>query len=426
MKSLLRAAFTVALLCSAAGTLVLTAPAAVAADEQKLSAKVAKPLSDAIKAAQAKDYPTALADVKLAQAVEGRTPFEDYKINAILTFIAINMKDYDTATTAIEAAADSPVMPDADKPTTLRNALLLSAQAKQYQKAIAYGQQLQALGPLDPTLEGTLAQVYYYLQDFVHAQQYAQMTIDADKAAGKTPDEAVLQIVMIAQAKQNNMGGAQETLENLAVNFNKPESWSQLIDIALSRKGVKDPDALYLLRLKFIIPGAMRDDDYASLANVANLQGYPTEALNALQKGIQLGKITTAQAGSTFSQARNGAAMDQRSLGQYAAQAERAKSGQQDIKLAEDYWGYGRYADASAAAARAVAKGGMTDPSEGPMLIGMLDVVQGKYDAGVQSLSQVTGSPTRMASAHLWTLYAQAQLKASQPPAPPPATPPAQ
>jgi hypothetical protein len=147
------------------------------------------------------------------------------------------------------------------------------------------------------------------------------------------------------------------------------------------------------------------------LASVANLGGYATEAYNVLQKGIASGKITAAQGGPTYTQSKNGAATDERELSSIASQAERSKSGEGDIKLAEDYWGYGRYVDAEAAVRRGMGKGGIKDPNEGPMLLGALLVVQGKYADGQQELSQVGGSAARKAAAHLWSVYAQAQQK---------------
>jgi tetratricopeptide (TPR) repeat protein len=283
--------------------------------------------------------------------------------------------------------------------------------ATHYQKAITYGTELGAINALDPTTEAMVARAYYETKDFPNAQKYAQMSVDASKATGQAPSEVALDIVMSSQANQHNEAGAQQTLENLALNYNRSSDWSQLIDVALGGKNIKDADALYLLRLKMMIPDAMKDFDYLSLGSVADQQGYSTEAYSVYQKGIAAGKITAGKAGAGYGHARSGAAIDQKSLGQIAASAEKSKTGEQDIKLAEDYWGYGRFADAEVAARRAISKGGLKDPSEGPMLLGMLLVAQGKYDDAVTTLDQVHGSPSRNNTAHLWSVYAQAQKK---------------
>jgi len=266
-----------------------------------------------------------------------------------------------------------------------------------------------------------MAVAYYFLKDNANAQKYAQLSIDGAKAAGAAPDENMMKIVMNGALEQKDNAGVQTSLENLAMQYNQADSWGKLADLTLTTKGIRDLDELYLLRFKLLIPDSMNGQDYLGLASIANLLGYATEAYNVLQKGIAAGKITTAQAGPTYAQAKNGAAQDERALGSIAASAEKSKTGEQDVKLAEDYWGYGRFADAEAAARRGIGKGGIKDPSEGQMILGMSLVAQGKYDDAVQALSQVHGGAPRVADAHLWTIYAQTQAKKAGGAAPAPA-----
>ena len=420
MKSIVRAAFVAGLLCS---TTCLVAPAAFAAD--KLTHEVQNDLAEAQKSLQTNDYAAALASVQKAQAVSDRSPYDDYMINTFLAEIYINQKDYATATAPMEAAADSPAIPDDQKKSTYSNAFQLAMAAKHYQKAETYGQQLQTMNALDARGYAMLAEAYYQAQDMPHAQQYAQKSIDMSKAAGQQPNQGALVIVFNSQVKQNNTGAATQTMEDMAVNYNDADDWVKLSDVALSTKGIKDADAMYVLRMKYMVPDAMAAEDYQELAGVADQLGYSTEAYNVLQKGIAAGKISAAKLGPLYNHARSGAATDERQLPQIAASAEKSKTGEQDIKLAEDYWGYGRFADAEAAARRAIGKGGLKDPSEGPMVLGMTLVAQGKYDEALQTLAQVNGSAARNAAAHLWTLYAKAQAKKSgataQTPAPAPA-----
>lgn len=408
MKSIVRAALAAALL---GATGVATLPnTALAADH--LSKELVKPISAVQDALKKNDYATALASIKDAQAVTDRTPYDDYIINAFLAQIYINQKDYTNADTPLEAAADSPALPDEQKKATYLNAFQLSLFAKHYDKVVKYGQLLQTMNALDFKTQGDLAIAYFFLKDSPHAVQYAQLSIDGAKAAGQQPDENMQKILMNAAVAKNDTGSITASLENLAVQYNDAGSWSKLVDLALNTKGIKELDELFLLRLKFMVPESMRTEDYTGLASVANVGGYSTEAYNVLQKGIAAGKVTAHDAGPTFAQAKSGAAADARDLKSIASQAERAKTGESDIKLAEDYWGYGRFADAEASARRAISKGGIKDPNEGPMLLGMVLVAEGKFADGQQELSQVGGSAARRAAAHLWSLYAQAQLKA--------------
>ena len=421
-KNTLRAAYVAALMSTAAlaGAMTLTSPAALAAGPT-VGKAVGAQLQTAQKAMQAGDWQGALAATKAAQAVPDQNDYETYEINKFLSIEYINLKDMPNATVAAEAAADSPGLQDEDKKDIYHNALLLAVQAQQYQKAITYGQNLEKLGPLDDTLNAMMAVAYYNLKDTANAQKYAQQSIDASKAAGKQPNQNALEIMMSSQAK-TNQGAAQATLEQIAVNYNNPTDWGQLIDLALSTKGIRSADAIFLFRLR-VLTGAMKNpEDYTLTGSIAEQLGYPTEAVNAYQAGINAGKITSAQAGATFAKARTESAQDQRALSGIAAAAEKSKTGEQDVKLAEDYWGYGRYADVETAARRAIAKGGLKNPQEGQMMLGTALVAQGKYDEAQTTLAGVTSPPALAKAAHLWSLYAQALQKKAGATQPAPAT----
>jgi tetratricopeptide (TPR) repeat protein len=390
--SFVRAAFAASLLCATVGL----SASALAADH--LSKSVQPTIVAAQKALQAKDSQGALTQLRQAQAISGLTDYDNYIINRLIAAAALDLKDLATADTAEEAAADSPAMPDPDKKAVLHDALEISAQSQHWAKTVGYGQKLAALNGLDADTTGDMAIAYYQTGDIPHAQQYAQQGIDMAKAAGTQPNPGLLQIVMNAQVKQNNEAGAEQTLEQLAVSSGDPKALGQLVDVSISTPGMNDLYFMDLLRLKFLAH-AMSPDDYNQLGNAAYLRGYPEEAVNVLQQG--------GKGGETLRKSRSDAATDERQLPAIAASAAKARTGEQDVKLAEDYWGYGRYAEAEAAARRAIGKGGMKDLAEGQLILGMTLVAQGKYDDAIQALGQVNGNQAAHKTAHLWVLFAQ-------------------
>jgi tetratricopeptide (TPR) repeat protein len=410
------------LLCAAASWTMLAAPCALAqmgappsssgssssnSGKPTLSSTLGPKIIDAEKAVNGKDYQGALTQLKALQG-EATKPYDVYVINRLIFAAAVNLNDMATATTAIDTAAASPAMPDADKKDVIHNALLMAANSKQWPQAIAFGQQLAQLNGLDAQIDGILAIAYYDTNNFPQAQQYAQQSINLAKAAGQQPDPNALQIIMGSQVKQNNQGAAEQTLEQIALQNPTPQVWAQLVGVAFGAQGMGNSEALYLFRL-LQLTGGMTADDYKTMASAATVLGYPTEAVNVLNQGISAGKISEADVGPTLTKAHRDAAMDERALPQIAAAAEKSRAGEQEVKLGEDYWGYGRYPDAEAAARAAMAKGGLKTPWEGPMLLGASQVAQGKYADAMQSLSQVSGSPAVTQTAHLWSLYAQSK-----------------
>jgi tetratricopeptide (TPR) repeat protein len=376
--------------------------------KQKVSKAVAPQIMDAQKAIQAKDFQGGIAKLKEAQAVADRTDFDNYIIARLMMSAAVGLNDMATAASAAEVAADSPALPDDDKKAVLHDALQLATVQKHFPKVIQYGQQLAAMNGLDYQTASMLAIAYYEGNDFPHAQQYAQQSIALSKAAGQTADQNAMMIVMSSQVKQNNQAGAEQTLEQLALQSNAPETWAQLVGAAFGAKGMNDATAVYLYRL-LILAGGAKGSDYKEMASALTVLGYPTETMNVMQQGISSGKLSSAEVGTTLSKARRDAAQDEHMLPQIASAAAKSRTGEQDVKLGEDYWGYGRYADAEAAARRAMSKGGLKTPAEGPLLVGAAEVAQGKYAEAMQTLSQVSGNQAATRTAHLWSLYAQAR-----------------
>jgi hypothetical protein len=442
MKKNFVRALTMSLLCTTAGALMWSGsalaqmedyggagsgdspnkPAAASSSHGSSATAVTNPaigkaLQEAQKDLQAKDYASAAAAIQTAQAVADPTPIESYYINKFSAALAIDTKDYPAATKAYEANAASPVMPDADKKEVFHNLILLTSATKDWQSVVNYGKQLEALNGLDDQTEGVIALAYYNLKDMANAKTYAQKSIDAAKAAGKQPEQAALEIVMGAEATSHDQAGAVATLEQIILQYNKPDDWRQLTNVALGTRGIKSLDALYIYRLKDMTGGMSEGDDYVIPGEIDNQLGYPTEAAKFFEEGLSSGKAKAGDIGGQLSKARTGAASDSRNLAMLAAAAAKSRTGEEDVKMAEDYWGYGRYADAEASARAAVAKGGLKDPSEGNMILGMSLAAQGKYDDAIQTLAKVTGSEGRMKAAHLWSLYAQAKKNQAAPPA---------
>ncbi len=434
-KKIVRAAFAAILLSTTASVAPVATPASAASDKDKkpeksISLPVIKPMIEVQKAVQAGDWTTAMAKLKEAQAVPNRTPYDDYKINQFIAFAAVNMKDYPTAVTAYEAMAASPEEEPADKAGTRHNLVLLNFDAKDYAKTIKYGEELVALGSVDEKIATTLAQSYYFTNDYPKAEQWAKKVIDADAAANKQPDQGALSVLLSAQAKQNKQGDAANTLELLAANYGKPSDWGQLIDVALGTPGIQNPDGLDLYRLRDAA-GAMQDaDDYALMATIALQLGYPGEAKTILDQGIAAGRLTTTgKAANQYKSAVAGAASDDKTLPKFAVESAARKTGDYDEKLAETYFGYKRYDEAETVARRALTKPGGKDPLQTKMVLGMALARQGKYQDAIAVFKEVEdggGRAARARAAHLWSSFCHSKLTPSTAAATAPANQPAQ
>jgi hypothetical protein len=397
----LLAAVTASLLLGAAQVAV----AADAPKPPKITAAVLKNLSAAQTANNKKDYPAALAAVEAAKAVSDRTPYDDLMIHRFAMSVHIGMNDYPGADVEAEAAADvdPSLIPDADKATVYKPALQLAAMEKHNDKAVKYAKALQTLTPPpDAETQGLITRALFNGGDYAGATAIAQKNVDAAKAAGKRPDQTDLEIILSAQVKQKDEAGAEASLELLVANYNSPEDWNQIMGVALTTKGMRDIDYIYMGRLMLVNGGKISASDAQLVGSVANKSGLYGDA-DAMQKN-----------GGPAADARMGA--DKKTIpAQIAAEAK--QGGEYDVKTAEALYGYGMYPEAEAAARLAQTKGGAKDSTEAPMVIAMAQAAQGKYADAAAGFSAITApNPASARVVRLWSYYAK--TKAS-----PPATP---
>lgn len=377
------------------------------ASEQKVSKELAKPLVAAQTAMKTNDLTTALTHVKEADAMPNLTEFDKFTIQEFYANIYIGQKDYANAATAYEKMADSPALPAEKKKNVLTNAVLLDSNANKMDGVKRYGAQLEALGPLDSKVVGPLAVAYYNSGDTAKAQQLAQQELARAQAAGEAPQQGILDIVARTQLKSNDMAASSKTLETLVTNYGDPNDWAQLIDIAFGTKGIHDIEALHLYRLRVLTNAKTSVEDYATMAAVADQLTYPVEEVAFLDHGIQTNAITASdKAGAKLGAARPKATKDKATIGEFEGIAKARKTGDYDLKLAETYYGYGRFADAADAATRAMTKGGLKDASEANMVLGEALAAQGKNAEAVDALNKAkAGAWPNIA--HLWIVYTQ-------------------
>jgi tetratricopeptide (TPR) repeat protein len=398
----------------AAGAALVT-PSLAADAPQKVSPAVGKPLSQAAAAMKTNDFATALTHVKEAQAASTHTPFDDYTINQFLGNIYIGQKDFKGAETAFEAMASSPALPPADKSGVLITVVQLAVNNQDWTAVMQYADELSAAGPLPDNVVEPVAVAYFNSGKLDKALALAKQGIATAQAAGKAPAQSLMDIVTRSQLKSNDTAGAAKTLEGLAQTYGEPNDWAQLIDLSFGTlKNLNDLQALYLYRLRVITNATTSVDDYAIMANITTKAGYPGETVAFLEHGMSQGTVKAGdKAGAQLATARTKAAEDTRGLPAFAAQAKARKSGDFDVKLAEAYYGYARYAEAEEAARRAISKGGVKDQGEAEMVLGMALAGEGKSADAADAFSHVGGGANMQGIAHLWTLYAQRKYGAT-------------
>jgi hypothetical protein len=388
-------------LIAAASVCFLFGASAMAADAPKAptpSRAVLKQLQAAQAASGKKDYQAALASIEAARQVSDRTPYDNYVISRFAVSAHVGLNNLDAATVDAEAAADTDpaVIPEAEKPAVYNTGLQLAMRAKHNDKAIKYAKALMAANPKPTAQEmGMITMALYQGGDFAGATAIAQKNIDAATAAGQKPALSDLQIIMNAQVKLNDQAGAEKTLETLVANYNQTQDWNQLMAVALTTKGMRDIDYVYMGRLMFLQSGGkIRPEDASLIGSTASKLGFLGEVVEAEKRG-----------GTGFTPAGDKVAADKKTIPAQIAAGPK-QNGLYNVKLGQALYGYGMYPEAIAAAQLGKSKGGDPDPTEADMLIAQAQAASGQYAAAATTFAGVQQpNPASARVVRLWTYF---------------------
>jgi len=169
-----------------------------------------------------------------------------------------------------------------------------------------------------------------------------------------------------------------------------------MIDVVLGTRGLRNIDAVYLSRLMFATGAKVSPQD-------ANIFGQTSSQLTFFGDTVQ----ASQHGGTGFPDATARMAEDKKTLPKQIADAPKM-NGQYNVKLAQALYSYGMFQEAETAALAAQAKGGGTDPTEVPMVLGQIQVALGKYDDAMATFAKVSGgSPATPRIAKMWSDYAK-------------------
>lgn len=395
-----------------ATTTVLLPVATQAAEpaKPKMSKAVAVPLQAAQKAMAAKQWDAALAELKKAQAVEKRTPAEDYQIDEFLGYILVQQKKYGQAAPVFERMLNSGLVPADQVDDRTKAVAQMYFQEKDYKKAAEWSKKWLAKNPNNEEMSVLLGQSYYLLENYKESANVLSGVISNAEKNGQTPKENHIQILLSSHFKVDNKDGVTEALKKMVRYYPQPQYWENLTDI-YRRKSNSDRVALGYYRLMSDV-GVLKDKgDFMEASQLAIEAGVPGEAESFMQKGVDSGvlksddKTEQGRYDRLIAAAKKQAAADRPSLAQQAKDAEKATQGQPSVGLGQAYLSYGMYDEAIASLQSGIKKPGVTDADEAQISLGIAYLKKGQKDQARQAFKAVKADSKWADLANLWVLH---------------------
>lgn len=262
--------------------LTALAPPARAADTVRFD--VGRPLLDAQKLGRAGKHREALARLREADAVAGKTAFEAYQIERVRASAATGAGDHEAAIKAFEYVIDSGRLPAADAPRFTEALAGMYYRAENWPQAIAWIKRSLKDADTAPIRE-LLIQAYYLGGDYAAAASLLQAQ------AGHDATEAQLQLLANIQLKQNDKAGYVATLERLAAAYPKKSYWADLLSRVPGKPGFSERLALDVARLKLAHGLLSKPAEFMEMAQMALLADNPTEAAQVIEQGYRAGAL---------------------------------------------------------------------------------------------------------------------------------------
>lgn len=376
-------ALAAALLIAAFGIGVTAIETAAPAYAATVRAAVGRPLQEAQSLAAAGKYAAAMEKVREAEAVPNKTAAESQVVEQMRQYIAVKSGDVSVGGAA---AAKAKFAADYN--------------AGRYEATIADGEMLRKAGALDGASMQIIAQAYYLSGNKAGCVRYIKQNF------GSGGGDAVLELERRCAYDAGDSETERAVLEQLVARSGKPEYWQELLSVASRSSGLSDHQTLDIYRLK-LMTGSMKDaNDYMLLAELALQLGFAGEAQNVMQKGIDSKVLSGDRPTRLLNMAKGQAATNAANAAKNQAAASAAKNGDALVKIGEDDWGQGKYADAIKSIQAGIDKGA-TDPDNAQIRLGQAYLGAGQKDAAIRAFNKATKNPTQQMIAHLWSLLAR-------------------
>jgi hypothetical protein len=398
---------------------MLAAPAARSAERDKNAVThqaLVAPLRAVQKALDQKLYDVALTQLKVADAVKDKSPYETFLIEQFRAIAASGSGDLSVAIPALETVIDSSLAPADAKAKFTLQLISIYFDQKDYANTEVWAQRYFQDGGQDPRIHDVLLQSYYFSNDFASAAGEARRLIMAAQQGGLTPPRSEIEILANAFLKMNSQADYEAALETLVSYYPSTDAWATLIHAAMKKPGYSERLDLDRRRLE-LATGAMKSPaSFTDAAELAISEGLCGEATKILAQGFTLGVLGRGPGADRHIRlqmvAEQMAQQDRASLDQSLERAEASSSGSALVDKGLGYVGYGQYDKGLSLMEAGLRKGGLRHADDDALHLGYAYVMAGHSAKALDVFKSVQGKGAGDL-AHLWIVYLQSSASSS-------------
>jgi hypothetical protein len=256
------------------------------AQSDGLRPEVGKPLQAAQELIKAQRFKEALVKIRDADAVGGKTANEAYMVERMRLAAASGLGDVETASRSFEAAQATGRLSSTDKVRMLESLAISAYRAKDYARAMGFGQRYFKEGGTNASVRSVLIQSQYLSGDYAGTVRELQNEVQATERAGGMPAEDRLNLLLNAAQRLNDPTVLVLALEKLVTYHPKKAYWVDLIARVQRKPSYSDRLALDAYRLQLATGGMATANDFMEMAQLAVQAGLPAEAVKVVERGF--------------------------------------------------------------------------------------------------------------------------------------------
>jgi hypothetical protein len=269
----------------------LAAATAAAQTPATLRPEIAPALQAAQQALADKRFDAALAQLRLADAVPGKTPYETYLVERMRFLAAVSQRDAPLALQAVEAAlATEQAEPDL-RATLMDQASNTAYGLKDYERTVRWARRAIEAGAPGATTRLRLAQALYLQGEHPAAAQTLAELATRQRAAGELPGEPQLRLQASNLLKLNDEASYTRVLEDLLAAYPQPGVWADRLVRLVRQPGFDARLLIDALRLGERQGAWTEADARIELAELALQAGFVHEARGVIESGFAQGAL---------------------------------------------------------------------------------------------------------------------------------------
>jgi hypothetical protein len=371
--------------------------------------EVGKPLQAAQEMIKAGKYREALAKVREADAVGGKSAAENLLVERMRLAAASGAGDADAAAKAFETVGPSVGGPD--KLRMIESIAGTYYRAKEYAKAQQWYQRYFREGGTSAANRTLMIQTQYLSGDLAGVSKELTADIQAAERSGATPSEDRINMLMNAAIRQKDVGSEAFALERLVMYYPKKEYWVTLLSRLQRKPGFSDRLALDTYRLSLATGSMSAGADFSEMAQLALQAGSGAEAKQVVDKGFAAGALGTGAEADRSKRLRDLITKRTEESKKTAADDEKAalaaKDGNELVTIGFNQVFEGQKAKGVQLMQQGIAKGGLKRPEDAKLHLAIAQLMAGENAKAQATLKTVTGADGTADLARLWSLYAR-------------------